>query len=142
NYLKVCCELGIENVRSNPDVWYWNNTERDAIQDKIFRTGDAYFGLKDKSYPYSELKKEQSAPLAQKASRLLRPYSEQIWMNNLKLRRIKSEMLYAAKHGQIYHLWWHPHNLASHPQENLRELRELLDYFKYCQNTYGFNSRN
>lgn len=141
-FLKVCKDLGIENVRSNPGAWYWNNTQRDTIQDKIFRTADAYIGLKDKSYPFSQLMIEDSLPLAQKASRLLRPYSSKKWLNQLKIKRIKSEMLYAARHGQIYHLWWHPHNLASYPQENLRELRELLDYFKFCQHTYGFQSRN
>lgn len=141
-YLKLCYELGIENVRSNPDSWYWNNTKRDAIQDKVFRTADAYYGRKDKSYLWRDLKWEESAPLAQKASRLLRPYSEHGWLNQLKIRRIKSEMLHAAKHGQIYHLWWHPHNMARHPVENLMELCELLEYFKYCQKSHGLQSRN
>lgn len=141
-YLKVCYDAGIQNVRSNPDVWYWNNTERDAIQDKIFRTGDAYLGLKDKSYRYSDLEWKESGPMAQKASRLLRPHCDHTLINKLKLKRIKSEMLHAAKHQEIYHLWWHPHNFADHPEENLRELRELFDYFKSCQKAYGFQSRN
>ena len=141
-YLQVCWEMGIENVRSNPDVWYWSNTMRDAIQDKIFRTGDAYLGLNDKSYTYEDLKWEEGRPLAQKASRLLRPHSGNSILDTLKLNRIKSEMLHAAKQQEVYHLWWHPHNFANHPEENLRELREILEHYQTCKKTYGFRSRN
>ena len=32
SYLKVCVELGIENVRSNPNNWYWANVQEDSIK--------------------------------------------------------------------------------------------------------------
>lgn len=140
DYLKVCYELGIENVRSNPDNWYWMETQNDSLKNKIFRTGDAYMGNNDKSYKLSELKLETEKPLAQKASRLLRPYSENKFLNYLKLKRIKSEMTEAAKNDKIYHLWWHPHNFGNHPEENLKDLEILLNHFQLCQEKFGFQS--
>ncbi len=141
-YLKVCKRLGIENVRSNPEDWYWQDTQKDSLKDKIFRTGDAYVGLKNKSYSISSLKAEEDKPLAQKASRLLRPYSNNKILNKLKLRRIKSEMAYAARNNEIYHLWWHPHNFGNNPEENLKDLQVILEYYKKCQKEYGFQSVN
>jgi peptidoglycan/xylan/chitin deacetylase (PgdA/CDA1 family) len=142
DYLKVCYELGIKNVRSNPTDWYWNNTQSDSLINKIFRTGDAYLGLNNKSYKISELNIEKEKPFYQKASRLLRPYSQNKFLNNLKLKRIKSEMSYAAKNNEIYHLWWHPHNFGDFPENNLCDLRQILEHYVLCKNKWGFQSFN
>ena len=143
-YLDICFDLGIKSVRSNPTDWYWKDTQQDSLKTKIFRTGDAYFGPKNKSYPLSNVVHTSSTnkPLAQKASRLLRPYSSNGFLNSLKLKRIKSEMSAAARNGEIYHLWWHPHNFGNNSQENLDDLKEILEHFKKCQDHYGMESRN
>src|SRR5690606_15188452 len=109
---------------------------------KLFRTGDAYIGIKDKSYKSRSLQKEDGVPLSQKASRLLRPYSSNKILNTLKLKRIFSEMEYAAKNGEIYHLWWHPHNFGNHPEENINDLSLILEQFKILKNQYDFRSMN
>lgn len=140
DYLKVCYELGIENVRSNPSDWYWKDTQNDSIKNKIFRTGDAYIGTKNKSYKQTDLKVEIGKPLSQKASRLLRPYSNNKFLNDLKLKRIKAEMTFAAKNNEIYHLWWHPHNFGNNPEENIANLKEILKYYLSCNEKYGFQS--
>ncbi|MFM7838300.1 MAG: polysaccharide deacetylase family protein, partial [Chitinophagaceae bacterium] len=41
-YLQVCRDKGIETVRSNPDVWYWDAARPEGLLKKLFRTGDAY----------------------------------------------------------------------------------------------------
>ncbi len=140
SYLKVCYEFGIKNVRSNPTDWYWKDTQSTSLKNRLFRTGDAYFGSNNKSYKVKELNKIDGIPLSQKASRLLRPYSKHKILNNLKLNRIKSEMIHAAKNNEIYHLWWHPHNFGNNPEENISDLRELLEHYKKCQNKYDFGS--
>ncbi|WZL88735.1 polysaccharide deacetylase family protein [Salinimicrobium sp. 3283s] len=142
SYLKVCYDLGIENVRSNPTNWYWKDTQNDSLKNKIFRTADAYLGPKNKSYRLNELKVEEGKPFSQKASRLLRPYSSNKFLNDLKLKRIKSEMTTAAKRKEIYHLWWHPHNFGENPERNLKDLRIILEEFKKLKLTYGFRSEN
>lgn len=74
-YLRACKELGITSVRSNPSNWYWRDTQKDNLQQKIFRTADAYIGQKDKSYDLEDIDIEYShLPIQQPASRLLRPY--------------------------------------------------------------------
>ncbi|CAM4345093.1 polysaccharide deacetylase family protein [Gillisia limnaea] len=142
DYLKVCYYLGIENVRSNPIAWYWKDTQNDSLKNKIFRTGDAYLGSNNKSYKLSDLDVEKGKPLSQKASRLLRPYSTNKFLNNLKLKRIKSEMSFAAKNNEVYHLWWHPHNFGNNSDENLSDLKKILQHYKFCNAKYGFKSLN
>jgi peptidoglycan/xylan/chitin deacetylase (PgdA/CDA1 family) len=141
-YLKICYKLGIKNVRSNPNNWYWKNTQTDSISQKIFRTGDAYLGLNNKSYKLSSFQPLEGLPLAQKASRLLRPYSANKVFNRLKLQRIFAEMTSAAKNNEIYHLWWHPHNFGNNPSENIQDLIHILEHYKSCRNKYGFASMN
>lgn len=141
DYLEVCQAYGIKNVRSNPDAWYWKNPD-DSLLTKIFRTGDAYLGPRNKSYSATALRKEANKPLQQKASRLLRPYSSNPLINFIKLRRIRSEMTYAAKNNQIYHLWWHPHNFGDNPQENIVDLVSLLKHYKKLNSRYEFQSKN
>lgn len=139
-YLAVCKNLGIQTVRSNPDNWYWEETEDSSFLKKIFRTGDAYFGKNDKSYPFSALKDEPGKPMEQKASRLFRPYSENSFLNRLKLKRIKTEMKTAARKKEIYHLWWHPHNFGAQPEESLQDLKEILLTYQELNEKFGFES--
>lgn len=139
-YLTVCSDLGIETVRSNPDNWYWKETQNSSFAKKIFRTGDAYLGLNDKSYSLTEVSENSGKPSRQKASRLLRPYSENTFLNQLKLKRIKAEMTAAAKNKEVYHLWWHPHNFGDHPEANLSDLRFLLQHYKNLNREFSFES--
>lgn len=139
-YLSVCYNNGIENVRTNPNNWYWNDVKNDSLLNKIFRTGDAYIGINDKSYPTNDIVNIKDRPIEQKASRLLRPYSSNKFMNNLRLKRILGEITYAAKNNEIYHLWWHPHNFGDNPQENLTDLKTILEHYKFCRQTYNFGS--
>lgn len=140
DYLKVCYELGIQNVRSNPADWYWKDTQNDSLKNKIFRTGDAYLGVNNKSYKLTDLRIENGKPLSQKASRLLRPYSSNKFLNDLKLKRIKSEMTFASKNNEIYHLWWHPHNFGNNPDENIADLKDILNHYLECNEKYKFQS--
>ena len=140
-YLKVCADLGIVTVRSNPDDWYWNDAKTNSLAAKIFRTGDAYnIRAPSKSYAFSVLKKEGNMPLAQRASRFLRPYEKNNLLHKLKMRKIKSEMKFAAKRKEIYHLWWHPHNFGDHPEESLKDLKELVEYYSILQKKFSFQS--
>ncbi|MFD0975741.1 polysaccharide deacetylase family protein [Salinimicrobium gaetbulicola] len=140
DYLKICHNLGITSVRSNPSSWYWRDTEDSTFSKKLFRSGDAYFGKNDKSYPISRIKKVTGKPLEQPASRLLRPVSGFSFMNELKIKRIKSEMIHAAKNKEIYHLWWHPHNFGSDPERSMEELKEIVSCYRECNKKYGFKS--
>jgi peptidoglycan/xylan/chitin deacetylase (PgdA/CDA1 family) len=142
DYLALCHELGITTVRSNPDNWYWKETQQSSLLKRLFRTGDAYYGTYDKSYPLTAVSKTPGKPGQQKASRLLRPFSPVRWLNSLKIARIKAEMTAAAKKKEVYHLWWHPHNFGEHPEENLADLREIVHHFDDLKKLYNFRSRH
>lgn len=141
-YLDLCASEGIKNIRSNPDVWYWENTQKNNIAQKICRTGDAYFGKNDKTYDLSKVQFIKNKLNTQKASRFLRPYSNNRFLNNLKINRVIDEITYAAINNEIYHLWWHPHNFGNDPEKNLKDLEIILTHFETCKNKYGMQSMN
>ena len=141
-YLGVCADLGIQNVRSNPSSWYWEDTRSTSLLTKISRSGDAYFPLGKKTYSTAEIKKKPMMPLEQKASRFLRPVEGSSILRKLKLNRIKREMTMAAKNKEIYHLWWHPHNFGNATSESLLDLNSLIKHFKKLHKKYNFQSAN
>lgn len=101
---------------------------------------DAYTGITGpKSYSVDEIC--EKGLMNVKASAMLRPYSSRLsFLESFKIHTIKRAMLYAAKMGQIYHLWWHPHNMGIHTDENLKQLQEILTYFSYLNKKYGMTS--
>ncbi|KEO72424.1 polysaccharide deacetylase family protein [Anditalea andensis] len=143
SYLKSCKEAGFLVIRSNPKNWFWQNPEKETLLKKIFRTADTLFPVgKKTSFPHSHLTIQKDLPLEIPFSRLLRPKIQYPLLNNIRLNRIKSEMTEAAKTGEIYHLWWHPHNFGIHPKQNLADLQTILDHFITLKSTYGMISKN
>jgi len=141
DYLKVCHELGIDIVRSNPDCWYWDANRPESLAKKVFRTGDAYSGLLGaKVFSLDSIDVNQK-PLRLPASRLYRAWtSKSNILNKLKLQRILNEMTFAAKNNGYYHLWWHPHNFGWHPDECLKELEQILKHYRSLHLQYGMQS--
>ena len=137
-YLRVCKEVGLQTIRTNPTVWYWKNTDRDNLHQKIFRTGDAYVGRNNKSY--KQIPELLPGMFGQKASRFLRPNNNKNFLDKKRIVRILSEMSTAAKKREIYHLWWHPHNFGGNPEKNLKDLELILDHYKICKEKYAFES--
>ncbi|MCH7401809.1 polysaccharide deacetylase family protein [Belliella kenyensis] len=142
DYLKICQEEGFEQYRSNPTDWYWQETYRETFAKKVFRTADCFVQVGSrKTFDDSKLASSPSAMIQIPASRLLRPYHDQWkWPNRLKLIRIKNEMTYAAKHQEVYHLWWHPHNFGNDPLQSMKELEEILDHFTMLKENFGMES--
>ena len=52
-----------------------------------------------------------------------------------------NEMTMAAKKGEIYHLWWHPHNFGINLYENMNNLKLILEHFKKLQAQYAFGNQ-
>jgi hypothetical protein len=143
-YLRVCYEEGFIAVRDNPQDWFWNiqSTHRESYWKRLTRGLDAYLPIgKKNTYLLDSLKHRPGLPVCIPASRLLRPYRpKELFLNDLKVSRIKSEMERAAQKGEVYHLWWHPHNFGHCPEESLNELRKILEHFSVCRNRYGMRS--
>jgi peptidoglycan/xylan/chitin deacetylase (PgdA/CDA1 family) len=146
-YLEVCHENGITSVRSNPPEWFWDirSTERESRWLRLNRGMDAYLpiGRNKTSVDPSSLIHGEGIPLCIPASRLLRPYRPaEMFLNQLKIRRVANEMMEAARTGKLYHLWWHPHNFGNYPEQNLGGLRQILESFDRCRHRYQMKSFN
>lgn len=142
NYLKVCFEEGITSVRSNPKDWFWEDTVQEKLLNRIFRTGDGYISLGQRtSFLLSSLHFVEGMPLAIPASRFLRPvHGSKPLLNKLRLRRILDEMTKAANRKECYHLWWHPHNFGGYPEQSMADLQVIIDHFKKLQQQTGMVS--
>ncbi|HEU0137179.1 MAG TPA: polysaccharide deacetylase family protein [Flavobacterium sp.] len=136
-YSEVARRNGIKVVRSNPDVWFWNSRSKFS---PIARALDTLMPISS-SVTFKQPKVAESQVLLLPASRFLRPYTHrERHITALKLARIKSEMLYAAKNGTCYHLWWHPHNFGYETHRNMNDLEDLLKYYKQLNADHGFAS--
>jgi peptidoglycan/xylan/chitin deacetylase (PgdA/CDA1 family) len=138
-YLEICAKNEIETVRSNPNFWYWDTTKKETFAVKLARTGDAYLPLGSKSYLAESL--DTRKVLCQPASRFLRPQHSIALLNSARLNRIKDEMIQAAKNGEVYHLWWHPHNFGGDVADSIKTLQAIVETFNYCSDTYGMESQ-
>ncbi|MEM8939336.1 MAG: polysaccharide deacetylase [Bacteroidota bacterium] len=145
DYLKVCNEVGIKIIRTNPVDWWWqiDSTQNESKWKRLNRGLDAYFSIGGKtSYPISSIKQQEGVWLLP-ASRLLRPYAiRELFLNDKKIDRIKDEMTLAARNKECYHLWWHPHNFGGNPAKNMEGLDEILRHYAYLKNKYGMTSLN
>ncbi len=145
-YEPLLVEQGITSYRGNPvHPWYAALDSR-AGRSPWRRAGrllDSYLNLTgDHTQSWDELK-SGGGLLHQRASRFLRPWSRTLRvLEPLKERRITASMRSAARRGEVYHLWWHPHNFSTHRAEKLAQLRHILEYYHELQQNYGMLSLN
>lgn len=141
SYLDVVSNQGIKIIRSNPNVWFWQNSYGKLTP--ILRALDTLFPISSSvSFQTNSLRRKNGI-VELPASRFFRPYSEkEKLIQIMKMRRIKSEMTYAAENDKNYHLWWHPHNFGNYTDQNMNQLVEILDHFKVLKEKFGFSSKN
>jgi len=142
HYLGICKEEGFEFVRGNPENWFWQETQHEGMSKKWLRSIDCYFPSgKKTSYTAKEVVKSPNKPLLMPSSRIFRPHSTTLGiLNSMRLNTILNEMETAAKAGEIYHLWSHPHNFGNHPEASLLELKKIIQQFVRLRDTYEMTS--
>ena len=137
--LAVCAEFGLVSFRGNPShPLYLPRADADnSVLRRAGRLLDAYVPLtQTPDHVHSEC-----GLVNVPATRFLRPWHPASrHFERLKRRRIMTEMRRAARHGGLYHLWWHPHNFGAYPAENLDMLDELLRYAAHLRTRYGMRS--
>lgn len=141
-YMGICVDQGYKYVRGNPKNWYWQETQHEDFSKKFFRSADCFLPVGERTtYSLQEIEHYENEPIIIPASRLLRPIIKgNFLMNNRRLSRILNEMEYAAKHCEIYHLWWHPHNFGMDPENSIKELGQILRHFQTLKDKYGMKS--
>ncbi len=140
-YLQVCKKMGITSYRGNPDRFFAKKRGLMLSFQRMLRLLDVYLGFgNSSSYQVSEID-ITDFPINIRASRFLRPYNHKLrFLEGLRLRRIKNEMIRAAKKNEVYHLWWHPHNFGSNMEKNFNFLIKVLDCYVMCREKYGMAS--
>lgn len=144
--LEILKKYDIQNFRGTEDHFLYRSRKESAQTNPLIRALrllDHYFNLSgNHTYPLSAVPQADGSNNIP-ASRFLRPYSKKLApLESLRMRRIKNAMTEAAKNGEVFHLWWHPHNFGAHTVENLKNLTILLDHFASLQERYGMESMN
>ncbi|HEV8272825.1 MAG TPA: polysaccharide deacetylase family protein [Chitinophagaceae bacterium] len=141
-HINACLEEGIKIYRGNELSGAYKPISRE--KENIFRKGvrfaDTYINITGHHcYAIPAASDIINVP----ASRFLRPYNPKFKMfDGLKLRRIKQGIKFAAKHGLVYQLWWHPHNFGKYMDENLKFLEQVLKFYHQLNQEEKIESQN
>ncbi|MBT8308958.1 MAG: polysaccharide deacetylase family protein [Flavobacteriaceae bacterium] len=143
DYLKVCESNGINSFRGNEHVWFHKDEKTSRIKTlakRGFRLLNAYINVAGHHcYRTEDIAKKK--PYDIPASRFLRPYSKRLKiLEGIRRKRILKSMTFAARNGEVYHLWWHPHNFGQNQEENFMFLNDILKHYKKLNKTFGFTS--
>lgn len=130
DYLPICKKHGIQSYRGNQSGWIYKEGRfhKESLVKRMLRLLDGYVNLTG-HHTYSLKKVEKNPIVNLPASHFLRPYMQHFKeLERFKLKRIKQGISHAAKRGEVYHLWWHPHNFGKNIEENLQFLHEILQH--------------
>ena len=140
--LEISRKYGIRAYRGNEDhvLYRARRTKAHSPIIRAFRLLDHYLNVSGHhTYPLPKIDTHGLVNIP--ASRFLRPYMPLLsFLEPLRLRRIKKSMTHAAKRGEIFHLWWHPHNFGVNQEQNFENLTEILKHFKALEKEYGMQS--
>lgn len=142
-HIQICRKSGLISYRGNPDGFaYQARTGDDTkLAMRGFRLADAVFPISRRSSYALQLDGPKIANV--KASRFLRPFmSRTPALSKLHVDRILREMRAAARLNEVYHLWWHPHNMGRSMRSNLSQLDSILEEYRRLKDSNGFGSSN
>lgn len=140
NYIPILEKLGIKYYRGNRQGKLYkeeNHVNSKKYLIRIMRFLDRYINLS--GYGAFDVNKIQTHKnvINLPSSRFFSPFSKRLaFIENLKVKRIKGEMTFAAKNKLSYHLWWHPENFGLNSDENLHQLEIILKHYKHLQSIY------
>ncbi len=141
DYLKKCEEYEFTHYRGFIPDWLWKpeaSSSKYSIKG-LLRLLDTYFPITG-NRTYKEPIHEGSI-VNVPGSVFLRPYNKKLaFLEPLKVRRIKSSMDIAARKGECFHLWWHPHNFGANMKENMQQLKQICEKYKTLNEKYNYTS--
>jgi hypothetical protein len=141
DYLETCRAVGLEVIRGNHPAWWFRPESQGAesLIKRACRLSDDYLPLSGRDCLQPQALDGDLVDV--RASRFLRPAPSALRpLEPLRLHRITAGLSRAARHGTVYHLWWHPHNFGADPDYCLRFLERVLEHFRHLAQTYGMRS--
>ncbi len=143
-YLIVCRKNGINAIRCNRSTWIYRarKDNKYSLIIKILQYLDSIFNITGHN-TYSANDILRFFPFRIYASRFIFCYLRRFKIvEPLLLKRILSDLTYAAKKGEIYHLWGHPHNFGVNIDKNLKFIKKILNHYIFLKKKYGIESLN
>ena len=130
-YTDVLKEFNILRWRTNEKGWYYNcNTKSDSTYlPRLMRLIDSVNMISKRAC-------ENRAYNCRSSLFLRFNLPEALWL--MHLAKLKKE-LSNLNNDELYHLWWHPHNLGANPKRSLERLKQVLDIIYECC-SYGAES--
>ncbi len=138
-YTAVLRELGFTAYRDEENDWIHETIQFRPLL-RLLRLLDVYVPLTGQG-GYRPRQEDGIWNLV--GSRMYKPIFRPLkFLEGWKIRRIKKQMLHAAKNGLTFHLWWHPHNVGVRTREHLAQLEEIFQYYAELREIYGMRSLN
>ncbi len=138
-YTEVLRKVGFTTYRDEENDWIHEKIKFRPLL-RALRLLDVYLPLTGQG---GYTPKNENGIWNLTGSRMYKPVFPKLhFLEGLKLRRIKKQMLHAAKNGLTFHLWWHPHNIGVRTEEHLRQLEEIFSYYQELSEKYGMVSLN
>ena len=139
--IAACADRGISHYRGVEPHWIYRPSaaSEQSLPRRACRLADAYVNLTGSN----TCRIEPSTPSTNvRSSRFLRPYSNRLnALEGVRLNRIEKAMTTAARRGETFHIWWHPHNFGANRAENIAALKRVLAHFSRLRDDYGMASR-
>ena len=138
-YTQVLRDCGFTAYRDEENDWIHEKIKIRPLL-RLLRLADVYFPLTGQGGYKPE---NENGIWNLVGSRMYKPiFAPLSFLEGVKLRRIKKQMLNAAKKGLTFHLWWHPHNIGIRTEEHLAQLEEIFRYYAGLNEKYGMQSLN
>lgn len=138
-YIDVLTKLGFSTYRAEENDWIHEKVKVTKLK-RIMRLLDVYFPLSGQG---GYIPEKENGIWNFVGSRMYKPYFKPLsFLEGLKVRRIKKQMLHAAKNNLVFHLWWHPHNIGVKTDFHFKQLEEIFSYYDELREKYGMRSMN
>lgn len=143
DYLNICEKYGIVAYRGIENhAIYQPKPKIDSKNPlhRALRLSDAYINITGThTYNINNLKTNGIIDLP--SSSFLRPYNKKLGiLEPLKVLRVKKGMSQAAKKGELFHMWFHPHNFGRNIEENFKNLKSIYEMYSKLNSQYNFES--
>ena len=146
-HIQICADAGIEAFRGSPTASVYRPMTR-GERGQLVRTVRAWDSILPSGIDTTHtvpptLHEATVTPVDVPASRFLRVGGGfPPRLTEMHVRRILSEMSYAARNQRLYHLWWHPHNFGRHQDRAFGVLSKIIQHFQRLRDDHGMRSLN
>ena len=138
DYFDVLIKNGFTHFRGNPTHFFYSKGHRRMnFPIRLLRRLDSYLNISGNQVSVKDVNYGLINVIG---NRVLRPYTSNYILNFLMIRRIKNEMLHAAKNNMNYQIFWHPHNFGLNIDNNLENLSKIINHYHFLEEKYGMTS--